>query len=241
MNQVSVLVAAAAMVFATASASAATLYHNGPVVNAQGLSVIANGGTLLGAGAQTVNGNVMADNFTVGAGSTWSVESLNFYGYQTGATAFPFTAATWQVLSGSISGPVVASGTTSLTNSGLIGYRVSPTTLSDTARAIWSASANVTDFSLGAGNYMLTWSLAGSTAFSGPWQPPTSDGAVGNAMQSTAGGAFAPLVDAGNTLTMELPFTINGTITVVPEPGTLGMLLAGGLIVAGVARRRSAR
>lgn len=221
------------------SAQAQVIYNNGPVVDGNGLSIIANGGTLFGAGAQTSAGNSVADNFTVAANTSWNVTSLVFYGYQTSATAFPFTAATWSIVSGDVNtGTVVASGTTSLTNGGQVGFRVTPTTLTDTARRIFAGNADVTDFSLGAGSYWLRWNLAGNAALSGPWQPPTSDGAIGDAQQALTAGSFAALVDAGNGLGLELPFTINGSV--VPEAGTLGMMLAGGLVVGGLVRRRRA-
>jgi hypothetical protein len=169
------------------------------------------------------------------------VQSLNLYGYQSfAASAFTFTGATWSVISGDVnSGTVVASGTAvPVTNGGLVGYRVTSTTLTNTDRAIFQVDVDVPDFNLPAGNYWLRWGLTGSLA-SGPWQPPTADGVVGNAQQALSGGAFAQVVDAGDGLGMELPFQIQGSV--VPEPATLGLMLAGLATVAGAARRRSGR
>ncbi len=217
-------------------ANAAELYNNGPVVGADGLSVIGAGGTTLGFGAQTSANNRVADDFMVSGGG-WNVQSLDFFAYQTNAGAFTFQQASWSVVSGAIDGAVVASGVTNLTDGGKMGYRVGATTLTNTARAIYKAQADVTDFSLSDGHYWLLWSLTGS-AVSGPWQPPTSDAREGNAMQSQAGAAFVGLVDPGNTLTVELPFAINGMTAAVPEPSSYMLMLAGGLAMAGLVRRR---
>jgi hypothetical protein len=228
------------LIGALGSVQAAELYNNGPVVSGTPpLSVIRLGGTLLGAGAQSSIPNLVADDFSV-AGGGWNVEGLSFYSYQSFAgSTFTFSSVSWSVVSGDVtSGTVVASGTTSATNGGLMGYRVSSTTLTNTDRAIFRIDLDVPDFALGAGDYWMRWGLAGSLA-SGPWQPPTADGAVGNATQSLSGGAFATLVDAGDGLGVELPFTIQGSL--VPEPSTYALMIAGGLAVVGAARRRSAK
>jgi hypothetical protein len=221
------------------SAQAVDLYNNGAAVSGTPpISVIRTGGTLLGAGAQGGIPNLVADNFTVG-GPGWTVEALSFFSYQSFAgSAYTFTGLNWSVVSGDVtSGTVVASGSGTPTNGGLQGYRVSATTLTNTDRAIFRLDVNVADFNLAPGNYFLRWGITGSLA-SGPWQPPTADGAFGNAQQSLANAAFAGIVDAGDTFGVELPFIIQGSV--IPEPGTWAMMLAGGLAVAGLARRRKA-
>ena len=219
------------------SAHAVDLFNNGAAVaGSPALSVIRTGGSLFGAGAQGAIPNSVADNFSVG-GPGWNVQSLSFFAYQSfAASTFTFTNATWSVISGDVNiGTVVASGTTALTNGGLQGYRVTPTTLTNTDRAIFRLDANVTDFTLTAGNYWLRWGMTG-TATSGPWQPPTAAGTVGNAQQSLAAAAYATVVDAGDGFGVEFPFIIQGTV--VPEPSTYALLLAGGLAVVALARRR---
>lgn len=217
-------------------AQAAQLYSNGPVVNSSGLSVLTSPSTTLGVGAQALSGNSVADDFTV-TGNGWNVTSLDFFSYQTGSTAFTLTSAVWSIVSGNINGgTVVASGTTSLTDGGLVGYRVSSTTLTNTQRGIYRAQADISDITLSAGTYWLTWSLSGSLA-SGPWAVPTSDGVLGNAQQSLTGGAYAAIADGGSGVSVELPFVINGSVVAVPEPSSYALMLLGGLMVVGIARR----
>ncbi len=133
-------------------------------------------------------------------------------------------------------GTLVASGTTAVTNGGVAGYRVTSTTLTNTARAIYRLQTDVADFSVGAGQYWVTWALAGTGA-SGPFVPPVSDGRTGNAAQNSGLG-YVQLTDGGSGVTVELPFAINGTVSAVPEATSAAMLLAGGVLVLGVARRR---
>ncbi|MCV2421091.1 PEP-CTERM sorting domain-containing protein [Paucibacter sp. DJ2R-2] len=224
---------------AAAGAHADVIYNNGPVVGGNGLSVLTSPASTFGFGMNAAAGISVADDFTVAAGSVWNVQSLDFFGYQTGSTGFTFSNATWSIISGDVNtGTVVASGTTAVTNGGLQGYRVTETTLTNTQRGIYKAQADVADFSLDAGTYWLRWSLTGSLA-SGPWQPPTSDAREGNAAQALAGAAFGTITETGSGLTVELPFAVNGTIAAaVPEPSSYLLMLAGGLAVAGVARRR---
>lgn len=222
---------------AATGSQAAELFNNGAAVSGTPpLSVIRTGGTLFGAGAQGNIPNLVADDFSVGA-NPWTVESLSFFSYQSfAASSFTFTGVTWSIVSGDVSsGTVVASGTGTAVNGGLAGYRVTSTTLSNTDRAIFQVNVDVPDFSLSSGNYWLRWGLTG-TAASGPWQPPTANGAIGNAAQSLANAAFAGVVDAGDGAGVEFPFIIQGSV--VPEPSTYALLLAGGVAVVAASRRR---
>jgi hypothetical protein len=222
---------------------ASELFNNGPVVGPTGISVFAPPATTFGFGSNTAGGLGVADNFSV-TGGGWNVQSLDFFSYQTGAVGFTLTNATWSIVSGDVNtGTVVASGTTTLTNQGLMGYRVLDTAVTDTNRAIYRVNADIADVTLAAGSYYLAWSLAGTGA-SGPWVPPVL-GATGNAFQKTnaSAGVFNPLIEAGTGLSPELPFVINGTMMGmpnggVPEPSTWFMMIAGFGLVGGAMRRR---
>jgi hypothetical protein len=218
---------------------AVELYSNGAAVNSSGLSVLSAPATNFGA-ASTAR-FALADNFTV-SGAGWNVASLDFFGYQTQATSstFTFTNVTWSIVSGGNvnTGTTVASGTTAVTNAGLMGYRVAASTPTDTQRPIFRLNTDIPDISLSAGNYFVTWSLAG-TGTLGPFVPPVQGSlGVGNGLQrEIARGAFVALADGSQSY--DVPFSVNGTlVAAVPEAGSLAMMLTGGMLVAGLARRR---
>ncbi|MDG6098410.1 PEP-CTERM sorting domain-containing protein [Alteromonas sp. ZYF713] len=221
---------------------AALLYSNGPVVDGSGLSVLAPTANVLGFGAQTINANAVAEDFSIAVGENWTITDLDFFGYQTNAFAFTFESVNWSIVSGDVNtGTVIASDTSLVTNGGLQGYRVSSDT-SATNRGIYLANADIDDLFLGAGDYWLRWSLTGSDSFSGPWVPVVSDARTGNAQQSIAGGLFETLNDSGNQLTVELPFSVNGSATTneVSAPSVLAIFGLGLLSLAGARRRNKA-
>jgi hypothetical protein len=233
--------AATLFLLAAHQAGAAELYNNGPVVDANGLSVKAASATTLTFGAQTGSKNALAEDFTV-TGAGWLISSIDFFALQNNATSFTLKDVSWSILAGDANnnGSVIASGITALSNGGLLGYRVTETTLTNKARPIYRASADIADLSLDAGHYWLRWSMTGS-ASSGPWQPPTADARAGNAMQSINGSSFASILDAGSKLGVELPFTLNGTVlAAVPESSTAALALLGGLGLFAAIRRRKA-
>ena len=240
--KVKFLVCAFALSVSATASHAAVLYNNGPVVDSSGRSILAAPSTTFGFGAQTTSNNTVADNFSV-TGASWNVSSLDFYSYQSLANGFTFTDAKWSIVAGSNvnTGTTVVSGTTSVTNAGLLGYRVTSTTLTNQDRAIYRLNADIPDFVLSAGNYFITWSLAG-TGTSGPWVPPVVGSlGTGNALQSLGGAVFNAAQDSGSNQSYDMPFSINGTIgsSAVPEPTTWAMMIAGsGLIGASMRYRR---
>jgi hypothetical protein len=222
----------------TGAAQAQLLYSNGAAVDSNGLSILENPpNTSFGLGIQIGSNNRVADDFGV-TGLGWQVTGLSFFAYQTGATAFSFTSAQWSIVLGDEvnTGTVVASGTSPVTDGGLVGYRVASTALTNTQRPIFRVNVDIPDVTLAPGSYWLTWSLAGSLA-SGPWQPPTALCCEGNLHQSLAGGPFQLAFDGGSGDTLEAPFEILG-VAVIPEPGTYALMLLGLAGVAGWARRR---
>ena len=215
------LIAFGLIAAAAGPAQAATLFDNGPAVtDVPARSIIRTGGAMFGVPAMSGPGLTysVADNFTVGGG-TWIVTDLSFFAYQFNAGgAFKFTNVSWSVVSGDVNlGTVVASGTTAVSNGGLLGYRVSPSKLQATERAIFKLDADVPDFTLAPGSYWLRWRFG----FPGPevrdyYQPPVASGATGNANVAWGGtNPYVWAIDAGDHLGNDLPFVINGTVDLV--------------------------
>ena len=219
----STLLAAASLL--TIPAHADTLFFNGPVVNAQGLAIQAAPYATTGVGVQAAFGNAVAEDFTVG-GNGWVVTDLDFFAYK---DSFTFTGVVWSIVANNpLTGLVVASGTSTVTNGGLLGYRVLSNALTDTSRKIFDIKADIPDVTLTPGTYWLTWSLQATNATGpfGPWQQPVAGAPIGNAMQA---GSFAwtPVIDPGANVGLALPFQISGSVSAVPEPATLLSMAAG--------------
>ncbi|GAB4128827.1 MAG: hypothetical protein Fur0027_12860 [Raineya sp.] len=176
--------------------------------------------TTLGAGAQAVNRNRVADDFTIPPSTTWAIDSVIFYAYQTGSTTTSTITEVrlrfWDNIPGQTGSNVLFGDTT--TNrmgatrwSGV--YRVS-TDLNNTQRPIMVVRANLPSggLVLNSGTYWIDWSYRGSLS-SGPWANPiTIQGqqTTGDARQSQVDGPFNPLLDGGTSTALGMPFVLYG-------------------------------
>lgn len=233
-----------ALVASAGAASAVTLWDQSQLVNSAGggtgtiagqnLSMLETGETTFGNGVQSAGPNIIADDFTIGAGGA-TVTGFSVFAYTTGATAPNITAVNWAI--GSAASTTLTAAAVSSTFwsvGGLNVYRVNAGDTGSTGgiREIQVATVTGLNLSLAAGTYFLSWDATPGT-FSPPL--PTSLATHGqNATQSTAGSAFAPLLQG--TVGADMAFTITGTP--VPEPATM-LALGAGLAV--LARRRRAR
>ena len=206
------------------------LYDNGSLVNIPGAAGMPDtsrlqsnlGMTTLGAGVQLTStvDNRIADDFII-PDSTWVIDSIVFFAYQTGSTlASTLTGANLQVWDNkpSIAGSNIVWGD-ALTNRMTHTYwshiyRDSETTPAVTNRPIMAATLVPTGLYLPAGTWWLDFQCEGSTT-SGPWAPPiTIDGqaTTGNAIQKTSAG-WGDFMDTGSGTQQGLPFKIYGYVT----------------------------
>jgi len=210
----------------------AVLYDNGPLVthpggggggnDASALQTALGMGTY-GFGFQSTVPNRMADDFTVTDAGGWDVQSITFFGYQTGSgTTSTFTDVYVQIWNGdpSAGGSVIWGDyvTNRLANTAWTNiYRVLDTGLTDTQRPIMAIVATI-GTTLAQGTYWVDFSTAGSGA-SGPWAPPISilgQTTTGNGLQYTASsGIWNPALDTGSATQQGLPFIIEGVVVPV--------------------------
>jgi hypothetical protein len=202
------------------------LYDNGPLVTHPGggfggadasalQTALAMG--IYGFGHQFLNGNRMADDFTVTDSGGWDVQTITFFAYQTGSgSGSTITGVYLQIWNGdpSAGGSVIWGDLTTnrLANTAWSNtYRVLDTDLLGSTRPIMANTATV-GTTLPAGTYWLDWMTDGSLA-SGPWAPPISilgQTTTGNAIQYT--GSWAAALDVGQ---QGMPFIIEGVIVPV--------------------------
>ncbi|HSL89755.1 MAG TPA: T9SS type A sorting domain-containing protein [Ignavibacteriaceae bacterium] len=205
---------------------AAELFDNGPVINAPGGGPGGSDGSVLqtsllmntlGGGWQLPSGISIADDFEVPAGGDWEIDSIRFYGYQTGSTTTTtFTGVYVKIYDGdpSAGGTVVwGDFTTNILGNTywLNGYRYSETTVG-TTRPIMAVVAATIGLTLAPGTYWIEATATGTLA-SGPWMPPvtiTGQTSTGNAKQLTSTG-WADWNDTGTMTPQGMPFKMFGT------------------------------
>jgi hypothetical protein len=204
----------------------AELFDNGPVVNAPGGGPGGADGSVLqtsllmntlGGGWQLPSGISIADDFEVPAGGDWAIDSIRFYGYQTGSTTTStFTGVYVKIYDGdpSAGGTVVWGDFTTniLGNTYWINaYRYAETNVG-TTRPVMAVVAATIGLTLAPGTYWIEATATGSLA-SGPWMPPvtiTGQTSTGNAKQLTSTG-WADWNDTGTMTPQGMPFKMFGT------------------------------
>jgi hypothetical protein len=179
----------------------------------------------------------VADDFTIPAGASWQITSIDFFAYQTSylGTTSPFNTVRVNIFSSdpSVAGAVSVFGndTTNRFASSVDAnmYRIfnsavpNSTSIPGTTRKIWKITAT-TPVTLAAGTYWVKYQLQNVIATNGGFLPtvtiPGSRGlATFNAKQNDAiTGTWSPLIDNGNPATapdytIDMPFIINFTST----------------------------
>jgi hypothetical protein len=207
------------------------LYDNGPIVThpgggaggADASALQTNlGMTVFGFGHAQSAGIRVADDFTVPAGETWSIDRITFFAYQTGAgTGSPtINHVNLQIWNGNPSNPasmVVFGDTTTNRLASSVwsnAYRVLDTGLTNTQRPVFANVVTV-GTTLTAGTYWLDWQTGGTLA-SGPWVPPVTilgQTTTGNGLQKIGAAAWAALIDVGP---QGLPFILESTARPAP-------------------------
>lgn len=206
-----------------------TLYSNGAYYSHEDGGVKVSlldpnlGMNTLGFGHAKTSGYRVADDWEVT--SSVSVESMQFYAYQTGSpttsTINFMSVAIWNGEPNAPGSQIVWGGVVEdvMDDTEWSGaYRRSPGT--DTTRPIMISTVGTTGLVLQPGIYWLDWN-AGGTMSSGPWAPPVviqDEATTGNAKQyNPDNDAWNPLEDSGSLTPQGLPFEVNGSVLSVND------------------------
>jgi hypothetical protein len=206
----------------------AVLWDNGPLVTypavCAGMDDSRVQGSLgmstYGFGHQFSVGNRIADDFTISAATSWNIQQVTFFAYQTNApiSPSPITGVYYQIWDGPPSDPGSSIVFGDLVTNRFISS-TSPNLQRDwdggmcpNYRYVYTnvASAGVT---LPPGTYWIEWMTDGSLTYSGPWAPPITilgQTTTGNALQYSSS-AWAPALDSGTSTPQGIPFIIAGT------------------------------
>jgi Secretion system C-terminal sorting domain len=231
---------------------AQVLYDNGPYYNSTGTG--ANGANesvlytttfamgTIGFGHQQTAFNRVADDFMI-TDCAWRIDSVVFFGYQTGSpTTSTFTAVNfriWDSIPDVVGANVVYGDTTTnrmIRTAWSGAYRITETTTGNATRPIMRNVCSAGGIILTGGTYWFDWSSAGSLA-SGPWAPPRTPVQVaitGNGRQRT-GNIWNNAVDGGtNTPAQGFPFIIYGTaLNATADAGLASTFCVSGSTVLG--------
>ena len=200
---------------------------NGPFPAFDDASRISLDSTLFGYGCQGTNStglinNSMADQFTVPAGETWTINEVTLLTYSTAAVA-PFVTGVVVDFGAAGGGPVVPTTTrvftqgfaVSTTNPGGGVYRMTNTG-GDSLRRVNRVVATINPpVVLTEGDYYMSWNYSATGVSSGPWQPTVQEAGntattpAGMAQQSIGGAAFAPVALSGG-VRPAMPFILCG-------------------------------
>ena len=190
-----------------------------------------------------------ADDFTVPAGQTWTIDQVVTFAYQTGfaGTTSPITAATLQIWSGrpGDAGSTVIFGDTTTnrlaSSTDSLIYRIGnsiipppPVPTTTTGRRIWQNNINVSPAQvLGAGTYWVDFQtqIGATTAHFAPLVTIPGDRATPemNARQFTGAG-WVDVLDTGNPASapdvpIDFPFKLVGSIQAADLQGRHRMLI----------------
>jgi hypothetical protein len=206
------------------------LFDNGPYFNRTGtgfgganesvLYTTTFGMGTIGFGHQSNLFNRVADDFVVDA-CHWRVDSIVFFGYQTGSTTTStFTGVNfriWDSIPDAVGSNVVFGDTTTnrMTRTAFSGaYRITETTTGNSTRPMMRNVCALNNVVLSSGTFWIDWASTGSLG-SGPWAPsrtPVNVAITGNGKQRI-GTVWNNLVDGGTgTPAQGLPFIIYGTV-----------------------------
>lgn len=235
------------------SASAATIYDNGPLVTHPGggpggadasrVQTVSLGFSTLGFTASNTGSFRLADDFPV-TGAGWQVDSITVFAYQTGSTTtstFNFgSLQIWDGIPGA-GGAIIFGDTTTnrllaTTFSNI--YRDTETSTGNSQRPIMANTLTVGMF-LTPGVYWIDYNLGGTLA-SGPFSAPISilgQVTTGDALQFN-GTSWVPIDDtSAGTQLQGIPFLVNSSTSQLPEPSSF-LLAAAGILAASLVRRR---
>jgi hypothetical protein len=206
-----------------------TLWNNGPMVTSAGFGC--NGGDISALetsqntntyGFSFLRPNLaVADNFTIPAGETWTINEIVTWGYQTGATSVSINSLGVQIWNGRpgdpgaavVAGSIGGNCLTSATFSNI--YRALSTEPANCDRRLQELTCGLGTV-LGPGTYWVEFTAAGSHP-SGPWIPPVkflfrpNKPFADARLRNSAG--WDNLIDNGaGRHQQEVPFVIKGSL-----------------------------